>query len=113
MGYLDFLDLVLAEELAGRDDRRFRPGLRLSKLPHHKTLDKYDLSVASRNPPSPRATERRAEHDHPYLPEHSDEYADTTCPRSGVRRYQATGEPRAAGPPRSRGRCRRSWCGSR
>ncbi len=39
MGYLDFLDLVLAGELAIRDDRRFRQGLRLSKLPHRKTLD--------------------------------------------------------------------------
>ncbi|GAA3368423.1 hypothetical protein GCM10020367_06700 [Streptomyces sannanensis] len=38
MGYLDFLDLVLSEELAVRDDRRFRQGLRLSRLPHHKTL---------------------------------------------------------------------------
>ena len=38
MGYLDLIDLVLAEELAVRDDRRFRNGLRLSKLPHHKTL---------------------------------------------------------------------------
>jgi hypothetical protein len=36
MGYLDFLDLVLSEELAVRDDRRFRQGLRLSRLPHHK-----------------------------------------------------------------------------
>ncbi|MGW5779851.1 IS21-like element helper ATPase IstB [Streptomyces sp. NPDC003863] len=44
MGYLDFLDLVLAEELAIRDDRRFRQGLRLSKLPHHKTLDEYDFA---------------------------------------------------------------------
>lgn len=44
MGYLDFLDLVLAEELAVRDDRRFRQGLRLSKLPHHKTLDEYDFT---------------------------------------------------------------------
>ncbi|MGW9597539.1 IS21-like element helper ATPase IstB [Streptomyces chartreusis] len=44
MGYLDFLDLVLSEELAVRDDRRFRQGLRLSKLPHHKTLDDYDFS---------------------------------------------------------------------
>ncbi|MFI0419222.1 ATP-binding protein [Spongiactinospora sp. 9N601] len=32
MGYLDFLDLVLSEELAVRDDRRFRTGLRISKL---------------------------------------------------------------------------------
>ncbi|WP_030621286.1 IS21-like element helper ATPase IstB [Streptomyces achromogenes] len=44
MGYLDFLDLVLAEEIAVRDDRRFRNGLRLSKLPHHKTLEDYDFS---------------------------------------------------------------------
>ncbi|MGK4578531.1 IS21-like element helper ATPase IstB [Kitasatospora sp. HPMI-4] len=44
MGYLDFLDLVLSEELAVRDDRRFRQGLRLSKLPHHKTIDEYDFS---------------------------------------------------------------------
>jgi DNA replication protein DnaC len=44
MGYLDFLDLVLEEELAVRDDRRFRNGLRLSKLPHYKTLEEYDFS---------------------------------------------------------------------
>lgn len=44
MGYLDFLDLLLSEELAVKDDRRFRQGLRLSKLPHHKTLDDYDFS---------------------------------------------------------------------
>ncbi|MDW5325362.1 IS21-like element helper ATPase IstB [Plantactinospora sp. KLBMP9567] len=44
MGYLDFLDLILEEELAVRDERRFRSGLRLSKLPHHKTLDEYDFA---------------------------------------------------------------------
>jgi len=44
LGYLDFLDLVLSEELAVKDDRRFRQGLRLSRLPHHKTLDDYDFS---------------------------------------------------------------------
>ena len=44
MGYLDFLDLVLEEELAVRDERRFRNGLRLSKLPHYKTLDDYEFS---------------------------------------------------------------------
>ncbi|MGW6796566.1 IS21-like element helper ATPase IstB [Streptomyces chartreusis] len=43
-GYVDFLDLVLEEELALRDDRRFRHALRISKLPHHKTLDDYDFS---------------------------------------------------------------------
>jgi DNA replication protein DnaC len=44
MGYLDFLDLVLQEELAVRDERRFRAGLNQSKLPHHKTLDDYDFA---------------------------------------------------------------------
>ncbi|MDQ1033532.1 DNA replication protein DnaC [Streptomyces umbrinus] len=44
MGYLDLLDLVLSEELAVKDDRRFRQGLRLSRLPHHKTLDDYDFA---------------------------------------------------------------------
>nr|WP_203587861.1 IS21-like element helper ATPase IstB [Actinospica acidiphila] len=34
----------MSEELAVRDDRRFRQGLRLSRLPHHKTLDEYDFS---------------------------------------------------------------------
>ncbi len=48
LGYLDFLDLFLAEELAVRDDRRFRQGLRLSKLPHHKTLDDYDFELPPR-----------------------------------------------------------------
>ena len=44
LGYLDFLDLVHSEELAVREDRRFRSGLRSSKPPHHKTLDEYDFS---------------------------------------------------------------------
>ncbi|MFE0509553.1 IS21-like element helper ATPase IstB [Streptomyces sp. NPDC058964] len=44
LGYVDFFDLVLEEELALREDRRFRHALRISKLPHHKTLDDYDFS---------------------------------------------------------------------
>lgn len=43
MGYLDFLDMVLSEGMAVRDDRWFRQGLRLSRLPHHKRLDEYDF----------------------------------------------------------------------
>ncbi|MFK0016278.1 ATP-binding protein [Streptomyces sp. NPDC091027] len=35
---------MLSEELAVRDDRRFRNGLRLSKLPHHETLEDYGFS---------------------------------------------------------------------
>lgn len=44
MGYLDFLDLVLEEETAVRDGRRFRTALRISKLPHHKEIDAYHFS---------------------------------------------------------------------
>lgn len=44
MGYLDFLDLLLEEELAVREERRLRHALRISKMPHHKTLDDYDFS---------------------------------------------------------------------
>ncbi|MFF3837766.1 ATP-binding protein [Streptomyces sp. NPDC001930] len=48
LGYLEFLDLdldlVLGEEPAVRDERRFRQGLRLSKLPHHKTIDDDDFA---------------------------------------------------------------------
>lgn len=44
MGYLEFLDLVLEEELGVREARRFRTALRASKLPHHKTLDEFDFT---------------------------------------------------------------------
>jgi DNA replication protein DnaC len=44
MGYLDFLDLVLEEELAVREERRLHHALRASKMPHHKTIDDYDFS---------------------------------------------------------------------
>lgn len=56
MSYLDFLGLVLEEELAVRDERRFRTGLRLSKLPHHKTLDDYDFSFQPDLDPAKSAT---------------------------------------------------------
>lgn len=44
LGYLDFLDLVLGEEVALREQRRFRNALKLSGLPHHKTLDEFDYT---------------------------------------------------------------------
>lgn len=44
LGYMDFLDLVVEEELGIRDGRRFRQALRLSKLPHHKTLEEFEFS---------------------------------------------------------------------
>ena len=44
LGYLDFLDLLLEEELGLREGRRFRNALKLSGLPHHKTLDEFDFA---------------------------------------------------------------------
>lgn len=44
MGYLDFVDLLLEEELGLREGRRFRNALKLSGLPHHKTLDEFDFA---------------------------------------------------------------------
>lgn len=44
MGYLDFVDLLLEEELGTREGRRFRNALKLSGLPHHKTLDEFDFA---------------------------------------------------------------------
>ncbi len=44
LGYLEFLDLVLEEETGVRDGRRFRNALKLSGLPHHKTLDEFDFA---------------------------------------------------------------------
>jgi DNA replication protein DnaC len=44
MGYLDFVDLLLEEELGLREGRRFRNALKLSGLPHHKTLDTFDFA---------------------------------------------------------------------
>ena len=44
MGYLDFVDLLLEEELGLREGRRFRNALKLSRLPHHKTLNEFDFA---------------------------------------------------------------------
>ena len=44
MGYLDFVDLLLGEELGIREGRRFRNALKLSGLPHHKTLTEFDFT---------------------------------------------------------------------
>ena len=44
MGYVEFLDLVLVEETGVRDGRRFRNALKLSGLPHHKTVDDFDFA---------------------------------------------------------------------
>jgi len=44
MGYLDFLDLLLEEEVGVREGRRFHNALKLSGLPHHKGLDAFDFA---------------------------------------------------------------------
>ncbi|MGH3094684.1 MAG: IS21-like element helper ATPase IstB [Streptosporangiales bacterium] len=44
MGYLDFLDLVLEDELGVRESRRYANMLRLSGLPHHKSLDEFNFA---------------------------------------------------------------------
>ncbi|HKH54025.1 MAG TPA: ATP-binding protein [Propionibacteriaceae bacterium] len=44
LGYLDFVDLLLEEELGLREGRRFRNALKLSGLPYHKTLDEFDFA---------------------------------------------------------------------
>ena len=44
MGYLEFLDLALGEEVGVREGRRFRAALKLSGLPHHKGLDAFDFA---------------------------------------------------------------------
>ena len=44
MGYLEFIDLALEEEVGLREGRRFRNALKLSGLPHHKGLDGFDYA---------------------------------------------------------------------
>jgi DNA replication protein DnaC len=44
LGYLELVDLLLEEELGLREGRRFRNALKLSGLPHHKTIDEFDFA---------------------------------------------------------------------
>jgi DNA replication protein DnaC len=44
MGYLEFIDLLLGEEVGLREGRRLRAALKLSGLPHHKGLDEFDFA---------------------------------------------------------------------
>ncbi|WP_208545348.1 ATP-binding protein [Streptomyces sp. Tu 2975] len=60
--------MVLSEGLAVREDRRFPTGLRISKPPHHKTLDDYDFSF------QPELDPRT------YSAVHFQKYADSTQP---------------------------------
>jgi DNA replication protein DnaC len=44
LGYREFLDLVLEQEVGALEGRRYASRLKLSALPHHKTLAEFDLS---------------------------------------------------------------------
>lgn len=44
LGYREFLDLVLEDEVGVLEGRRYASRLKLSALPHHKTLDEFDTS---------------------------------------------------------------------
>jgi DNA replication protein DnaC len=44
LGYREFLDLVLESEVGVLEGRRYASRLKLSGLPHHKTMDEFDAS---------------------------------------------------------------------
>jgi DNA replication protein DnaC len=44
LGYREFLDLILETEVGELEGRRYASRLRLSGLPHRRTLDEFDLS---------------------------------------------------------------------
>ena len=44
LGYREFLDLVLEDEAGLLEGRRYASRLKLSALPHHKTLDDFDAA---------------------------------------------------------------------
>lgn len=44
LGYREFLDLCLEDEVRVLESRRYGSRLKLSALPHHKTLDEFDAS---------------------------------------------------------------------
>jgi DNA replication protein DnaC len=44
LGYREFLDLVLESEIGVLKGRRYASHLKLSGLPHHKTLEEFEIS---------------------------------------------------------------------
>jgi len=44
LGYREFLDLVLECEVAVLEDRRYQSRLKMAGLPHHKTLEDFDVA---------------------------------------------------------------------
>ena len=59
LGYADFPGLILGEETAAKDDRRFTSALHVSGLPHHKTLDDHVDGSPHRARPEPGRTRLR------------------------------------------------------
>src|SRR4051794_4258073 len=44
LGYREFLDLLLESEVGVLEGRRYQARLKMAGLPHHKTLDEFDVS---------------------------------------------------------------------
>jgi DNA replication protein DnaC len=44
LGYREFLDLVLESEVGVLEGRRYQSRLKMAGLPHHKTLDEFDIA---------------------------------------------------------------------
>src|SRR5512144_124651 len=44
LGYREFLDLILESEVGVLEGRRYQSRLKMAGLPHHKTLDEFDLA---------------------------------------------------------------------
>lgn len=44
LGYREFLDLVLESEVGVLEGRRYQSRLKMAGLPHHKTLEQFDVS---------------------------------------------------------------------
>ncbi len=44
LGYREFLDLVLESEVGVLEGRRYAQRLKMAGLPHHKTLDEFDVA---------------------------------------------------------------------
>ena len=44
LGYREFLDLLLESEVGVLEGRRYQARLKMAGLPHHKTLDEFDIA---------------------------------------------------------------------
>jgi hypothetical protein len=56
LGYLDFVDQLLEDEVGAKESRRFRNALRLSGLPHNRGLDEFDFAFQPAWTPAKSAT---------------------------------------------------------